>query len=75
LARMPGYGHTFEEPTVEFLVNRSCRDLLSNLGMRMLADEEGRELPPVQLREWHHPPLDLIRLTASPDQGLSPTNR
>lgn len=65
LARLPGYGQMFEEPTLELLVNRSCRDLLSNLGMRLLADEEGRQLPPVPLIEWHEPPMNLIRVSSN----------
>jgi hypothetical protein len=65
LAQMPEYGQMFEEPTLELFMNRSCRDLLFNLGVRLVADQDGRELPPVELIDWHQPPLDLMRISAS----------
>lgn len=63
LTGLPTYGKNFEEPTVEFLVSRSCRDLLGVLGARMIADEEGVSIPPAPTMEWRHPPFGLIRLS------------
>ena len=62
LAQMPDYGQMFEEPTLELFMNRSCRDLLFNLGVRLVADQDGRQLPPVELIDWRQPPLDLMRM-------------
>ena len=64
LTGLPVYGQSFEEPTVESLVSRSCKNLLLALGARMIADEEGLAMPPPPVMDWHHPPFDLIRLSA-----------
>ncbi len=63
LTGLPTFGQTFEEPTVELLVSRSCRGLLEALGARMIADDEGLHMPPLPVMNWRHPPFDLIRLS------------
>lgn len=64
LRGMPTYGGMFEEPTLELLMNRAFYDLLLNIGCRLLADRERRELPPVPLIVWRQPPLGMMRITA-----------
>ncbi len=63
LTGLPTYGQSFEEPTVELLVSRSCRDLLQVLGTRMIANEEGLTMPPPPVMDWRHPPFGLVRLS------------
>jgi hypothetical protein len=54
------YGATFVEPTIELMVNTSCRDLLGFLGQLLAAAERGTELPPVILEHWTRPPDALL---------------
>ncbi len=53
------FGSWFEEPTLELLINRSCRDLLTHLGLMEIAARQGRPLPPPLLIDWTRPPADL----------------
>ncbi|MGP0108439.1 MAG: hypothetical protein ACLPR9_06190 [Acidimicrobiales bacterium] len=52
-------GTLFERPTLEFFMNRACRDLLTHLGLRQVATGTGRELPPLELVHWTRPPVGL----------------
>lgn len=63
LAANPTFGAQFEDPNVEFLVQRSCHHLLLNLGGRLLAEKRQHELPAVDLStSWQRPPSELLRL-------------
>jgi hypothetical protein len=62
LAKLPDWGHTFERPTVDMLIERSCRDLIGQLGMQELAGEEGRRLAVPPPMNWQHPPMHLLPL-------------
>lgn len=59
LAATPTIGMLFERPSLEFFINRACRDLMMHLGLRQVAIDEGRSLPPVDLVRWTHPPVGL----------------
>lgn len=50
----------FAPPTIESLIEGSARDLLFNLGLLLLARDQKIVLPPLQLMDWHAPPLGLI---------------
>jgi hypothetical protein len=50
LSQDPIYGPTYEQPTREFFINRSCSQLLIGLGLQILANADGRSLGPVNLR-------------------------
>jgi hypothetical protein len=67
LQELPGYGSTFERPTIDMVIERSCRDLATQLGMQALAEEEGRALPRVVVDDWRYPPLPLLPLRATLD--------
>jgi hypothetical protein len=67
LQELPGYGSTFERPTIDMVIERSCRDLATQLGMQALAEEEGRALRRVVVHDWHYPPLPLLPLRATLD--------
>jgi hypothetical protein len=58
----PKFGWQFEEPTMELLFNRSCRDLLLSLGLLVISHQEGPILPPLQLPPWHGLPSELQQL-------------
>jgi hypothetical protein len=45
----PLYGKSFEHPTWEFLINRSCSQLLVGLGLQLHAIEDGRSLGPIEI--------------------------
>ncbi len=62
LAKLPDWGHTLERPTVDMLIERSCRDLIGQLGMQELAGEEGRRLAVPPPMNWQHPPMHLLPL-------------
>ncbi len=49
----------FERPTYELFMNRACRDLLTHLGLRQIAIDTGRKLPPLELVHWTRPPVGL----------------
>jgi hypothetical protein len=59
LAANPTIGSLFERPTLEFFMNRACRDLLTHLGLRQVATDAGRSLPPPELVRWNRPPVGL----------------
>jgi len=67
LQELPGYGSTFERPTIDMVIERSCRDLATQLGMQALAEEEGRALPRVVVDDWRYPPLPLLPLRTTLD--------
>lgn len=52
-------GSLFERPSLEFFMNRACRDLLTHLGLRQVANDAGRSLPPPDLVRWTRPPAGL----------------
>jgi hypothetical protein len=60
LTASPQHGHLFEEPTLQVLFNRCCKDLLTFLGLMLVATERGVEPPPVLLLGWSGPPQQLI---------------
>ena len=62
LSDEPAWGNWFIDPTYEFLVNNSCRDLLRNLGMLRLAAQYGRDLGPVTLESVRQPPPEVLQL-------------
>jgi hypothetical protein len=49
LSQDPVSGSAFEEPTLDFVVSNSCRNIVRNLGAMAIAREAGRTLPPVDL--------------------------
>ena len=57
---LPEYGPGFEQPTMELMVNNSCRDLLGSVAQILAAEERGTELPPVVLQHWTRPPDALL---------------
>jgi hypothetical protein len=59
LASNPTIGSLFERPTLEFFMNRACRDLLTHIGFRQVATDAGRSLPPPELVRWKRPPVGL----------------
>ena len=59
LSANAGLGELYERPSLEFFLNRSCRDLLINIGMRQIATDAGRDIPPPELVRWKHPPIGL----------------
>ena len=59
LSSNPIVGTLFERPSLEFFVNRACRDLLTHLGLRQVATDTGRSLPPPELVRWTRPPVGL----------------
>jgi len=61
-ARDSKFGSWFEDPNFELLLNRSCHDLLLQLGLRLIATDEGVQLPPVPIIPWKRPPQELLRL-------------
>jgi hypothetical protein len=63
---LPEYGPGFEQPTMELMVNNSCRDLLGSVAQLLAAKERGTELPPVVLHHWTRPPDALL---ATVNQG------
>ena len=65
LANDPTYGSWFNEPDLEVWVNRACHDLLLELGLRMIANKEHRQLPPVELTPWTGPPEGMLRFSSS----------
>jgi hypothetical protein len=65
LSRQPGYGQSYEQPTWEFLINRSPPQLLAGLGLQLLAQEDRRSLGPVPIQNWTRPPDVLARLPIS----------
>jgi len=65
LHSLPEYGPGFEKPTMELMVNNSCRDLLGALGQLLLVTERGIELPPIVLQRWTRPP-DALLATINP---------
>ena len=65
LSRLPRYGHSFEQLTLDMLIERSCRDLVAQVGMEMLAKDEGQQLPPAPSIDWAHPPMHLLPLRAN----------
>lgn len=66
LGALPVFGHTFEEPTLEALFNRCCKDLLTFLGLVQLSIERGVQPPPVLLTSWTGPPQQLINRAGRP---------
>ncbi len=73
LTKLPDWGHAFERPTLDMLIERSCRDLIGQLGIHKLADEEGRLLPAPSITGWQCPPLHLLPLRASLQRPSSPS--
>jgi len=65
---LPEYGPGFEQPTMQLMINNSCRDLLGALAQILAAEERGTELPPVVLQHWTRPP-DALLATINP-RGL-----
>lgn len=51
---------SYEKVTLKFLVERSCRDLLFQLGLMILKRDRGETLIPPQNLNWKSPPLELI---------------
>jgi hypothetical protein len=62
---LPEYGPGFEQPTMQLMINNSCRDLLGTLAQILAAEERGTELPPVVLQHWTRPP-DALLATINP---------
>lgn len=52
-------GTLFERPSLEFFMNRACRDLLLHIGLRQISLDIGRSLPPLDLVRWKRPPAGL----------------
>jgi hypothetical protein len=73
LRQHPTFGSWFEDPTLEMLVNKACPHLLTNLGMRILADQRGEQLPPVHIEPWTRPPQILMRLRKTTDNRVPRT--
>jgi len=48
----PSFGDWFEEPTLDFIISGSCRDVVRHLGGMDIARQSGQDLPPVQLGTW-----------------------
>lgn len=65
MARLPGAAGRVPEPTMELLLNRAFQDLLFALGVVLIAEAEGRDVPPSPEVPWDRPPLDLIRVSSS----------
>jgi hypothetical protein len=63
---LPEYGPGFEQPTMEVMINNSCRDLLGTIGQLLAARERGTQLPPIVLQHWTRPPDALL---ATVNQG------
>ncbi len=61
LVRDPTYGTWFEDLTYNLLVNKACRDLMSGLGQKIIAQERGLTLPPVLLTRWTRPPDEVMK--------------
>ena len=59
-------GELFERPSLEFFLNRSCRDLLVHLGLSQVATDDGRALPPPEIVRWKHPPIGLPIAESNP---------
>jgi hypothetical protein len=58
----PAWGRFLERPTWEFLINRSCGQLLTGLGLQVLAARDERHLPPAPVANWRRPPPTLANL-------------
>jgi hypothetical protein len=57
---------TLEQPTLEWLFNGACKQLLLGLGMQLIAVDEHRDLGPVDLTPWDSPPMILESLPMRP---------
>ena len=62
---LPEYGPGFEQPTMELMVNNSCRDILGSIAQLLAAEDRGTQLPPVVLQNWTRPP-DALLATVNP---------
>ncbi len=65
LHALPEHGPGFERPTMQLMINNSCRDLLGAIAQILAAEEHGTELPPVVLQHWTRPP-DALFATINP---------
>ena len=65
MAKHPTFASWFEEPTMELLFNRACKDVVMYLGMMQLAEHEGSVLLPVTAVTWSRPP-DALLATVRP---------
>jgi hypothetical protein len=52
-------GTLFGRPTLEFFINRACRDLLLHIGVRQISLDIGRPLPELDLVHWTRPPAGI----------------
>lgn len=68
LSKSPAFGKQFEKITLELLVERSCRDLLFQLGLMIIGRERGETLMSPQNLNWNAPPLKLIDWLQNRDQ-------
>lgn len=68
LSKSPVFGKQFEKITLELLVERSCRDLLFQLGLMIIGRDRGETRISPQTLNWNAPPLEIIDWLKNRDQ-------